>query len=314
MSSGSKTGMANPGNGAAVAGNRYDQQEHQSPLGRKRLTDALAELQETARAAIQATMAEPEKTVAGEPLSMENVETRCNRCCVDIVSTVREWFQDGHLTAFLKTGRRKWEELPSGRYWLAPSSKGSIVRGVATSRECRWDGGILHIDEVQFDALALTYIARNGLKLDALPERFRLRALASAGDLAMPTAVGASILESDDRRVALANCDIETNKQQGRAGSSQLVDAGQAHIEAFKPRNDKTGQKITEVLRAAQTRFGTPHEGIKLSKTPGQMAEDLSRKPFALRFEPISIKKILEGSYPPMVRRGIKSPYAGNIT
>jgi hypothetical protein len=306
--------MPTLGNGAAVVGNRYDQQGQPGPLEPKRLSDALAELQETARAAIQATMPKPEKTAAGEPLSMESVEAKCNRCRLDIVSTVREWFQDGHLTPFLKTGRREWEELPSGRYWLAPSSKGSIARGVATSYECPWDGGILYINEAQFDALALAYITRNGLKLDSLPERFPLRALASAGDLAMPRAVEASIRESDDRRKTAGNSEIEIDQQQGRA-DSQLVDAGQAHIEAFKPRNDKTRWKIDKVLGAAQTRFSTPYEGNKFDKTPGQMAAVLSKdQGLNLGFAPISIKKILEGSYPPMVRRGIKSPYAGNIT
>jgi hypothetical protein len=102
------------------------------------------------------------------------------------------------------------------------------------------------------------------------------------------------------------NDDARDAPQSGDVKVDEEADA--AARKALKPRDDAYGQKITNVIKAAQTLFGAPS-----SKTPGQMAKSLLRdKTFGrgLGYSEVSITKILEGTYRAMTTRGIKSPYA----
>jgi hypothetical protein len=84
----------------------------------------------------------------------------------------------------------------------------------------------------------------------------------------------------------------------------------------LKPSNDEKGKEIDRILGAARSLYGVPSEGLKWTKTPGKMAIGINakRKTYGITLGHEAIKKVLGGSYPTMVARGIKSPYAGNIT
>jgi hypothetical protein len=71
--------------------------------------------------------------------------------------------------------------------------------------------------------------------------------------------------------------------------------------------DDTIGKKIQKVIGLAQTRWSTPS-----NPSPTKMAENLIKTcSKELPYRQDAIKKILEGSYSPMMDRGIRSPYRG---
>lgn len=141
----------------------------------RRLTKAVAELQETVRAAIQAG--------ADALAKGDAVEDRCVRAHDDVFEELRGWLKDGLVTSFLYTGDRErhkthsryWEILPDGDFWSTVTATRVLVTGTATSKQHSRKGGTAYIHAAEFDALAKEYIVERGFKLDRLPTRFRFR-------------------------------------------------------------------------------------------------------------------------------------------
>src|SRR5438105_4640065 len=141
----------------------------------RRLTEALAELQETVRAAIQAEAREP----------AEVVEDRCAQARDDVFQEVLVWIKNGQLTSFLyigdherdKTNERNWESLPDGDFWSTVAASRILITGTATSNRHPRKGGTAYCRANEFDALAIEYIVDRRLKLEGLPKRFRFRNL-----------------------------------------------------------------------------------------------------------------------------------------
>jgi hypothetical protein len=147
------------------------------PADLRRLTEAVAEIQETVRAAIQVG--------ADASAKADFVEDRCSRARDDVFEELRGWLKDGQVASFLYTGDRErhktdnryWESLPDGDFWSTVAATRVLVTGTATSKEHPRKGGIAYIHAGEFDALAKEYIVERGLKLDGLPPRFRFRKL-----------------------------------------------------------------------------------------------------------------------------------------